>query len=188
MSSYIDSSIGSSTTCNINENELLEEKKLIETNTTGFRIAKVIKDLLFKNRTLNNYNQKIKEQSKMIFSSKKIPKIPISDYIQRIIQYTGIENSSLITSLIYLDRICQNDILITDYNIHRLLLMSIIMSIKNNEDIIYENGYYSKVAGVTIKEFNKLESDFLILLEFKLFVSEEEFFKYKFYLEKYPFN
>jgi hypothetical protein len=180
-------SLASSITYIIDDNPMIREKKK-RSNFTGFIISKVINALLNKNRKLKIYKQKIKDQSKMIFSSKKIPKISISEYIQRIIEYTEIENSSLIMSLIYLDRICKKDIMITELNIHRFLLMSLIISIKINEDIIYDNNYYSKVAGISIKEFNQLESEFLKLINFKLYISEEEFLKYKFYLEHFTYK
>ena len=180
-------SLASSITYIIDDNPMIREKKK-QSNFTGFIISKVINALLNKNRKLKIYKQKIKDQSKMIFSSKKIPKISISEYIQRIIEYTEIENSSLIMSLIYLDRIWKKDIMITELNIHRFLLMSLIISIKINEDIIYDNNYYSKVAGISIKEFNQLESEFLKLINFKLYISEEEFLKYKFYLEHFTYK
>ena len=180
-------SLASSITYIIDDNTMIREKKK-QSNFTGFIISKVINALLNKNRKLKMYKQKIKDQSKMIFSSKKIPKISISEYIQRIIEYTEIENSSLIMSLIYLDRICKKDIMITEHNIHLFLLMSLIISIKINEDLIYDNNYYSKVAGISIKEFNQLESEFLKLINFKLYISEEEFLKYKFYLEHFTYK
>ena len=86
-------SLASSITYIIDDNTMIREKKK-QSNFTGFIISKVINALLNKNRKLKIYKQKIKDQSKMIFSSKKIPKISISEYIQRIIEYTEIENSS----------------------------------------------------------------------------------------------
>ena len=189
MSSNIEESLVESTITNHtdenNSNNL--NKNINESFKTGNLISKVLNDLISKNKTLKIYNKKVKEQSNMCFSSKKKPKISISDYLHRIIEYTNIENSTLIISLIYLDRICQNDILLTEYNIHRLLFICIISSIKYNEDIIYENNYYCQVVGVSIKEFNKIESEFLTLIDYILYVSEKEFLKYKYYLEHYSF-
>ena len=186
MSSIINTLKETSITNNIDENEIIiEEKRTSKNYILGKKISNLINDLLLNNKNLIIYIQKNREQSKMIFNCKKKPKIEIKDYIKRIIQYTGIESSSLIISLIYLDRICLNDILITEYNIHRFLLMSLIISIKYNEDLIFDNKYYSEVAGVSIKEFNSLESEFLTIINFDLYIPDEEFFKYKFYLEKY---
>ena len=186
MSSIINSNQNISLTNKLDENEIIiEEKRTSQNFIIGKKISNLIDDLLLNNKSLSIYSQKNKEQSKMVFNCKKKPKIKIKDYIKRIIQYTGIENSSLIIALIYLDRICLNDILITEYNIHRFLLMSLIISIKYNEDLIFDNKYYSEVAGVSIKEFNSLESEFLTIINFDLYIPDEEFCKYKFYLEKY---
>ena len=49
---------------------------------------------------------------------------------------------------------------------------------KYNEDKIFKNGYYSAVAGITLTELNELEHSFLSLINFNLFVKEEDYSKY----------
>ena len=56
------------------------------------------------------------------------------------------------------------------------------MALKYNEDINYDFSYYSKVAGISIKELKKLESEFVYLIDFSLYVQTEQFDKYKEYL------
>ncbi len=46
---------------------------------------------------------------------------------------------------------------------------------KYNEDIVYSNKHFSKVAGVTILEVNSLESHFISLLNYELFISENQY-------------
>ena len=185
MSSLIDNKNNSTNSTEHSIEKINEQKDTIQIEQISLSIATILEELLIQNSKLSYYKKKIYEQSKMVFSSHKKPKISILDYINRITKYTYVEKSSLIVSLIYLDRICQNDILITDYNIHRLLLISIIMSIKINEDQIFNNNYYAEVGGVSIKEFNSIESDFVNYINYYLFVTEEEFFKYKRFLENY---
>ena len=185
MSSSIDNKNNSTNSTEHSIEKINEQKDTIQIEQISLSIATILEELLIQNSKLSYYKKKIYEQSKMVFSSHKKPKISILDYINRIIKYTYVEKSSLIVSLIYLDRICQNDILLTDYNIHRLLLISIIMSIKINEDQIFNNNYYAEVGGVSIKEFNSIESDFVNFINYYLFVTEEEYFKYKMYLENY---
>ena len=185
MSSLIDNKNNSTNSTEHSIEKINEQKDTIQIEQISLSISAILEELLIQNSKLSYYKKKIYEQSKMVFSSHKKPKISILDYINRIIKYTYVEKSSLIVSLIYLDRICQNDILITDYNIHRLLLISIIMSIKINEDQIFNNNYYAEVGGVSIKEFNSIESDFVNYINYYLFVTEEEFFKYKRFLENY---
>ena len=185
MSSLIDNKNNSTNSTEHSIEKINEQKDTIQIEQISLSISTILEELLIQNSKLSYYKKKIYEQSKMVFSSHKKPKISILDYINRITKYTYVEKSSLIVSLIYLDRICQNDILITDYNIHRLLLISIIMSIKINEDQIFGNNYYAEVGGVSIKEFNSIESDFVNYINYYLFVTEEEFFKYKRFLENY---
>ena len=86
-------------------------------------------------------------------------------------------------ALIYIDRVCiRKGLTLTNYNIHRLLFTSILISIKFNEDIIYDNLLYSKIGGVLVAELNKLEHEFLKMIGFSLFVSEEVYKKYYTYL------
>ena len=54
-------------------------------------------------------------------------------------------------------------------------------SIKFLEDKYYKNEYYAKVGGVSLKELNCLEVEFLYLIDFNLFINEELF---GYYLQK----
>ena len=57
-----------------------------------------------------------------------------------------------------------------------------LVSIKYNEDDYFSNEFYAKVGGIRMTEMNKLEYEFLSLIEFNLFVNEEVFNKYNTYL------
>ena len=129
----------------------------------------------------NKNNNHHKDNS--LFFRQQIPKISIFDYLLRIQKYSGIEESTIIISLIYIDRICKKKgIVLSKYNIHRLIFTAILIAIKYNEDIIYDNLYYSKIGGVTKKELLILENEFLQLIDFNLFVSNKIYQKYYEYL------
>ncbi len=53
-----------------------------------------------------------------------------------------------------------------------------IIAIKYNEDNFYSSEIYAKLGGVTLKELNYLEFQFLILIKFSLFVDKDLFDKY----------
>ena len=147
-------------------------------------ISKTLSLILEQNTKLNDYNQIVMLQSKMVFSAHSIPKISLFDYLTRIQTYSSIEAPTLICSLIYIDRICDiAGITLTYYNIHRILFAAVLTSIKYNEDVFYDNNYYAQVAGVRTKELKMIEYNFLELIEFNLFILEEEYLKYKNYLE-----
>lgn len=110
------------------------------------------------------------------FTAPYLPEISIEDYLLRFIEYTRIEESTLISSIIYIQRlILKTNFTITNLNIHRLILTSMLLSIKYNEDNTYPQHYYAQIGGVDLEELNVLESEFLIRIEFELFVSENEF-------------
>ena len=112
------------------------------------------------------------------FYSSVIPSISLLDYLRRIVLYSNIEPSTLIISLIYLDRISNSKITLSKHNIHRLLFTSILLAIKYNEDAYYKSDYYAKIAGVSLKEMNKMEECFVKLINFYLFVSGNLYEKY----------
>jgi Fe-S cluster assembly ATPase SufC len=113
------------------------------------------------------------------FLSKKIPSISIQNFLERLTKYSKMENNTLILILIYIDRFCDiNKVRLNYFNIHKLIIASLIVSIKYNEDYYYSNKIYAKICGISREEINKLEIEFLKLLEFNLFVDDEIYFQY----------
>jgi hypothetical protein len=53
-----------------------------------------------------------------------------------------------------------------------------IIAIKYNEDNFYSSEVYAKLGGITVRELNYLEFQFLILIKFSLFVEKGLFDKY----------
>ena len=149
-------------------------------------ISNALSTILEENIQLDNYKEIVKSQSKMIFSANSIPDISLKDYLIRIQTYTGVEKSTLILSLILIDHICKkSNLIITYYNIHRLLFGSVLISIKFNEDTYYDNKFYSEIAGVKLKELKMIEYSFLELSDFNVSVNKDEFEQYRKYLEDF---
>ena len=113
------------------------------------------------------------------FTNKNIPSISIKDYLFRLSKHAKVNESTIILVLIYIDRICNiNHFFLTYYNIHKMILAAFILSIKYNEEIYYSMIFYSKLGGVSVSELKNLESEFLILISYKLFVETKLFDKY----------
>ena len=163
-----------------------EENKLNSNLPLIKSISIVLITILNENKKLDNYKDIIKAQSKSVFSSDKVPNISIEDYLIRIQTYSSIEKSTLILSLILIDHICKkSDLILTYYNIHRILFGSVLISIKYNEDFYYDNKFYSEIAGVKLKELKSIEYTFLQLSDFNVFVNENEYKQYRQYLEDF---
>ena len=137
------------------------------------RYAQKVEAILINNKTLKSYYKKIKSSEKR-FINKNRPSISILNYLQRIIYYTDLEESTIILSLIYIIKLSnENKIFINEYNIHRIILASLLASHKYNEDKIHYNKYLAKVGGINEKELITIQDCFIDLLEFKFFIDEK---------------
>jgi ABC-type glutathione transport system ATPase component len=65
--------------------------------------------------------------------------------------------------------------LITDLNVHKLLLVAAVIAAKFHEDHYYSNNYYANVGGVSTWELAKLEVHFMIMLGWRVHVREDEY-------------
>ncbi len=138
---------------------------------------KIISDLLTGICLENRH--KTNNKSIQFFSSKKIPSISIYDFLERIVKYSKIEKSTLVLIFIYIDQLCDmNNVDLTFYNIHKLILSSLVIAAKYNEDKYLSNDFYAKLGGITKKEINILEYQFLSLINFSLYISDEIYHKY----------
>ena len=143
--------------------------------------TKTLLHILSENKKSNDYYKKIESNYDGHFTYKVKPPISLLDYLKRIIKYLKIEFSTLIISMIYIDRICKERVFINEYNIHRVMLISIYIAYTFNEDCIHDNNYLALVSGISKKEMVLLENEFLELIDFKLFVSDDTFNEYKKY-------
>ena len=143
--------------------------------------AKILLHILSENKKSNDYFKKIESNEDGHFTYKVRPPISLFDYLRRIIKYLNLEISTLIISMIYIDRICKEKVFINEYNIHRIMLISIYIAYTYNEDCIHDNNYLALVSGISKKEMVLLENEFLELIDFRLFVSNDIFDEYKKY-------
>ena len=124
-------------------------------------------------------NEKNKNGIDKYFETQVKPSINIKDYITRLFVFSKPEESTIISSLIYIDRFCQNNqIILTKCNIYKLILASFVVAIKYNEDFIYSMDIFSKIGGISSTELKNLELKFLFMIEFDLFIDKELYYNY----------
>ena len=160
--------------------EQYPEKKIIIT------ISDLLDNICNENSSIkiNNKNLEINKKIRY-FMLKNIPSISIKDFLLRLTKYGKICESTLIMMLIYVDRICHRyNFKITYHNIYKLMLIAMVIAIKYNEDEIYTSDFYAKLGGISKIELNKLEYEFVCMINFKLFISEDLFYKYYELLEE----
>lgn len=123
------------------------------------------------------------------FHALKAPGICVEAYLERVHKYASCSNECFILALIYIDRLIErNNFLLTELNVHRVVITAILLAAKFFDDAYYNNAYYAKVGGVLVSELNGLEVDFLFRINFSLHASPEVFEKYKAELVAHSIN
>lgn len=123
------------------------------------------------------------------FHALKAPGIGVEAYLDRVHKYASCSNECFILALIYIDRLIErNNFLLTELNVHRVVITAILLAAKFFDDAYYNNAYYAKVGGVLVSELNGLEVDFLFRINFSLHVQPDVFEKYKAELVAHSIN
>ena len=128
---------------------------------------------------IKDNKSRAKHPKQDIFYLSFIPPISLNEYIKQIMEQTKIDISTLIISIIYIDRFChKNKYILTINNIYRILLSAILLSIKFNQDDITSNKAYSEIAFVSVEDLNILELTMYLKLHFSLKVNDKLYQKY----------
>ena len=127
---------------------------------------------------INNKNIQSNKKIKL-FMLKEIPQISIKDYLLRLSKHSKISVSTLVYILIYIDRFCHKyRFKINYYNIYKLIIASMVVAIKFNEDDYYSSEFYAKLGGISKIEMNSLEYEFATMINFNLYIHDELYYKY----------
>ena len=130
---------------------------------------------LYCNKTQKNISYKTLSNR---FNSIEIPKITINDYLLRIKKYSNCSDECLISSFIHLNTLInKRRIRLSDYNIHRLLIVSIMVFTKFYDDEYYDNKMWASIGGISLKEINILEIEYCELIEYNLYIDLNEYKK-----------
>jgi hypothetical protein len=115
-----------------------------------------------------------------MFQSKTVPSMTIKNYFQRLARYTGCSQECMVLAMLNLSRIYRThtNFVVNALTVHRLLLASVLCSAKFFDDSFLNNARYARIGGVTTKELNSLEIEFLFLIDFNLFYSVSEYNAY----------
>jgi ATPase subunit of ABC transporter with duplicated ATPase domains len=79
--------------------------------------------------------------------------------------------------LVYIERALErgSGLATADLELHRLFLTSMVIAAKFHDDMHCCSSYYAKVGGVTVAELTKLEAQFMTMLDWRLYVTEDEY-------------
>lgn len=142
-------------------------------------INHIINSIALNLKDLINDNKNGRKEKHDIFYLSFIPPISLSDYIKRLLKYSKMDISTLIISIIYIDRfIHKNKYVLSPNNIYRILLSACLLSLKFNQDISVNYKEYADIASVTVEDLQNLESYMYFKLHFSLFVKYDLYKSY----------
>lgn len=64
---------------------------------------------------------------------------------------------------------------LTHLLVYRIVLSTVLLISKFYNDVYYSNQYIAYTAGISTQELNELEKVFCEMIDYKLFVNEEEY-------------
>jgi len=125
----------------------------------------------------HNKNRQVSIHHVTKFHALRLPKITISAYVRRICFHSNCSEECFVIALIYIERLIGRNkrFFINEFNVHRLILTSVMIAAKYFDDEHFDNSYYCRVGGLSCKEINELERVLLRMLNFNLHVENELF-------------
>jgi len=118
----------------------------------------------------------------MVFDSSVDPPVRLERYLARLKVTFRCSDAAFIASLMVVDRVlcCDGERRpLTNRNVHRLFLASLMITVKYYEDFVYSNSHYAKAGGVQLREVNRLERVMLTLVDFDVRVKPELYWHYE---------
>ena len=168
---------------NTSSTENKHKKTYIDKNRIIKAIAANLKDIIEENSKMISIEYISKDN---LFYLEQLPNISLEDYILYLMKYTQINISTLILAIIYIDKFCDKfKYVLTLNNIYRMILISIFLSIKYNEDKNINAKLYAQLAGVCVEDLLYLEYNMCVALEFSFYVKEDLYQQYFIYFNKY---
>lgn len=107
--------------------------------------------------------------------------LPIRSYLYRLARGGLCSKECFVIALVYGERILQShpDFVISGRNVHRLILVSLMLASKVLDDFYCRNVYYANAGGIPVSVLNDLELTLIFMLDFDVQVQPEEFNLYR---------
>ena len=138
-------------------------------------ISSLIEDTIKRNLAKKNYSKR----SIFFCEEKKIPNISIYNYIYYIYSYLNLEFSSIVLSLISINRLLERtkDHL-SKNNFYKLFITSCLLNSKLNEESYYDYEFYALAGKIDKSVLILLEKEYFEMIDYKLFVNDEVYQRY----------
>ena len=143
---------------------------------------------IFNSKETKKVRSKVKQTQEItVFTSdfKEENDYEISYFVYRLVKKHVVSTSVLISAFILLDKlISSTPNIISRKFIKFATSLAIILSQKFLDDEVYEDKDYAKTLNISIKLFSAIESSFLKLINYELFIPETDFAQYCDYLNR----
>ena len=147
----------------------IEEIELIRS------ISSLIEDTIKRNKDKRKFSKK----SVFFCEDAKIPNISIYNYIFYIFSYLNLEFSSIVLSLISINRLLdRTKDQLSKNNFYKLFITSCLLNSKLNEDPLFDYEFYATAGKINKEELIFLEKVYFELIDYKLFVNDEVYRRY----------
>ena len=138
-------------------------------------LSSLIEDIIKRNMI----KKKLLKKSVFFCENSKIPEISIHNYIYFIYTYLNLEFSSILLTLISINRFLE---LTKDHlsknNFYKLFITSCLLNSKINEEPLNDYDLYAKAGRIDKNELILLENEYFKLIDYKLFVNEDIYKRY----------
>lgn len=125
-------------------------------------------------------DESITDQMALFITGEQL-QISIADFLDRLRRLFSCTNECFILALIYIHRIIKfcNGFRVCNLNVHRLLVTSVMLATKFCDDTYSSNTVYAQAGYVSTNKLNDLEWNFLVLINYTLYVSPTEYDQYR---------
>lgn len=105
----------------------------------------------------------------------------VLEYITRLAKFLQIESEILILTMMNIDKffLKNRNFILNKINCYKVFLTSLLEINKLYDDFMILDEYFCKVGLINLNELSNLEKEFLISIDYCLFINEEDYLKYK---------
>ena len=95
-------------------------------------------------------------------------------YVYRWVSHVGCDACVFVAAAVLVDRLWAR-LPVAPSNVHRVWATAVLLAAKMYDDFLCTNARYAEVAGIPLAELNALETRMLALLDYRLFISADDF-------------
>ena len=161
------------------ETPLKSTKKQKISELEDIDLIKSISSIIEETIKRNTLKRKSSKKSVFFCEDEKIQEISIYNYILYIYSYLNLDFSSIILSIISINRLLERTKdQMSKNNFYKLFITSCLLNSKQNEDTIYDYELYAAAGKINKNELIFLEQKYFEMVDYKLFISDEVYRRY----------